>query len=465
MGVVLFFLLFDWAKTQESSAFYIQSPEKELGSNARMITLMEIIEEGLRKNHRQQIRFFETSLLHNNWKNTKNAFWWPTMELTLQTTPQRLGIFSGSRSLSRVPDGSLGLVLKDYTIFNWNKDYLAFLNKKQTYLRDTEVLDEKRRSLRHLIIITFFKLLRDQQILKIKKEHLRHSSFIYRFIREKAVLKKRKNREYYLSRTEYLEAQKKYQEARHRLQTANSDLALLLGDSPHTVYSVYQMLDFRPLDVPLKESIQLARETSPPIRQAKSELINARRHRKIVRKSNLPLPKISVSLGAWKHRFGSDTSQSSFENERGSSSVEMVAAVNASWSLTGEGGMFNSYKRAASVIDQELKEKTLRKAYYDAESIIRSLYDDIYFLEHQMKIAKAYHAASGKAFDTTLGDYTDGKIDFTTFKLSLDAMIEGKESLEDIKTIHLEKKVRLAGLIGKDNLVNENFDNLAVESK
>ena len=225
------------------------------------------------------------------------------------------------------------------------------------------------------------------------------------------------------------------------------------------------MLDFRPLDVPLKESLQLARESSPPIRQAKSELINARRHRTIVRKNNLPLPKISLSLGAWKHRFGSNASQSSFENERGNSSLEMVAVVNASWSLTGEGGMFNSFNRETSVIDQALKEKTLEKTYFHTESIIRSLYDDIYFLEHQMKIAKAHHTASEKSFDTILNDYTDGKIDFTTFKLSLDALIQGKESLENIKTIHLEKKVHLARQTGKDNLVNENFDNLAVEGK
>ncbi|MCY4524221.1 MAG: TolC family protein, partial [Halobacteriovoraceae bacterium] len=357
--ILLFFVNESWAQNKKASV-YTQGPRRKLTEEKKPLTLAAAIEEGLRKNYGQQMRHLQTTILDNNWRDTRDSFYLPEIKLTLQTRTQRIGgLRSGRNSAGRVPDGTLGLELADYTLFNWGKDSLAFLNEKKSYHRDTEKLREKKRSLRHRIIESFFRLVKDQRIFKIKKEQLRHASFVYRLTHEKILTQKVNKQSYFQTRTEYLRSQTEYQEARNQMQNTNEDMVILLSDDPGVAYSIHQIMEFAPIEFSMENSVILAKKLSPGIRDAKVKMENAKREHIIVQKDNLPLPKISLTLGAYKHNFNSQTSQTLFENEMGGSSVEMAAVINASWAITGEGGLFNARKTNTSLTGLAISQKQL----------------------------------------------------------------------------------------------------------
>ena len=463
--LLLLFLFSDvtWAREQEDST-YIQGPRRKLIEEARRLTLTEAIEEGLRKNHQQQIRHFRASILQNTWKDTKYTFFMPEIKLTLQTRPQRLGSLSSGRGpQGKIPYGSLGLELSDYTIFNWGKDYLSYLNHKQTFHRESEKLGEEKRTLRHQVIELFFRLSKAKKILEIKKEQLRQASFVYRLTHEKILTKKASKQDYYLSRTEYLRSQTEYQQARNLMQNTNEELAILLADNLGTVYRTHQILKFTPLQMTLKDGLALANKLSPHVRDAKVQVENAQRNHRIVQWDNLPLPKLSITLGAYKHNFGSDASRTFFENEMGGSSVEMVATINASWTLTGKGGLFNTRKSETSLSGIGLRQKQMDQAHHYTKLTIRQLYDSIYHLENNMKVLKARAINAEKSFDTALSNYTENNTSFLSFKTSLEEKTGTHELIEEVKFRHLQHKLQLAKLIGIANFPGENFEYLAEE--
>ena len=428
--------------------------------------LSEAIEEGLRKNYGQQKRHFRASILKNNWKDTQEAYLLPEIKLTLQTRPQRLGTFGAGRNpQNKIPYGSLGLELSDYTLFNWGKDYLSYLNDKQTFHRESEKLGEEKRSLRHQIIELFFLLIKNKRIFKTKKEQLRHASFVYRLTHEKILTKKASRQDYFLTRTEYLRSQTEYQQARNQVQNTNEDLAILLGDTPGIAYDIRQILKFSPLEYTIKDGLELAIKLSPNVRNAKVQVENATRDHRIVQWNNLPLPKLSLTLGAYKHNFGPDTSRTLFENETGGSSVEMVAMINASWTLTGKGGLFNSRKTETSLSGLGLRQKELDQARHYTKLTIRQLYDTIYHLENNIKVLKARASNAEKSFDTALSNYTDNNKNFLSFKTALEEKTNTHELVEEVKFRHLQRKLQLARLIGVADFPGDNFEGLAVEDQ
>ena len=109
---------------------------------SRALSLKEVLEEGLRKNPEERVRDFDRQLLQLSWEDTYQSFWYPQLRLRLGTNQdQRIGRLyrgdrQGSSPTSSSPSGFFGLEFEDYTIFNWGKDYLTYLNlsKLQTRL-------------------------------------------------------------------------------------------------------------------------------------------------------------------------------------------------------------------------------------------------------------------------------------------------------------------------------------------
>ena len=101
----------------------------------RPLSLGGAIQQGLQQNHNQINRGHQKEVLELAWKDTWSAFWLPDIDLNLSITPHRLAQFRQSDgmvgSIDRNTGGSLSLNLGQYTLFNWGKDYLQFLNDKQ----------------------------------------------------------------------------------------------------------------------------------------------------------------------------------------------------------------------------------------------------------------------------------------------------------------------------------------------
>lgn len=454
------------AKLKEGN--YIQSYSKKNPFKVKerfiRIGLNEVIETGLRKNYDQRLRAFQASEFDLDFKDTKDSFWIPTLKLELSSGPHKVGdLWNGTKSNSteKSPTGSLALRFEDYTLFNWGKDFLAYQNKKATYVRNKAKLNEERRKLRHSLILEYFKLHTIKKIEKVYREQLQKASFVYRLNREKVVLKKIPKQDYYQSRTEYLRAQSEFFDARTQTELANENMAKILSDKPGTRYILQHELIFKEIHTPINEALSLSHKFNPNVLDQKLEIENSKRSYEIQLKDNLPLPKFTVNLGALSYGFSTDTSGTSYETSAGNSNIEMVATINASWALTGKDGIFNTRKTRRSLLQTHKAMENHSKQTFYIETAIRKHYKNLLLYQTQLTILKARVENIVKTFDMILDNYISRKTRFTNFNSALKELKDVKILSLSTQYSHLKEKINLADNIGVEDFPGDNFENLA----
>ena len=435
--------------------------------NYKKITLQEAVSQGLLSNQDEKIREYREDILDIDYKNNHDQFWWPSLKIEATTLPHRIGSLSTSENDStrsdKFPKGSLGFSIDNYTLFNWGKDYLEFLNKKEDYHRSKQKIKEERRELEHDIIVNYFKLLTLKKVAKIGKKNLRFFSFIYRFNRERLSLKKIKNQEFLESRGHYLEAQEFFQNSFHKARLGDQSLAELLNDSPGTKYILKSKLIFKKLQTPLEESLKLSLELNSKIKDAKVSLKNTHRNYEKTLREILPLPKISLNLGTYKYFFGRNESVFRYEAEEGNSNIDVVATLNASWTILGEGGFFNQRTLKKSTLNQNLAYKKLQKEKISLKRKIGSLYYRLLFLQKMIPLLQSQVKNLDKTFSETLENYRDGKTTLIQFKNALQGLTKSQIKLETFLFEHLQKKFILATEMGVDFIPGENISLLSRE--
>ncbi|MGZ3787902.1 MAG: TolC family protein, partial [Bacteriovorax sp.] len=460
-------------KTQKATEteIYIQEADKyKLTETFKNLQLNDVIEQGLRKNYEQNIRAQRDSLNEIQFQGAKNAFWLPELKMNLTTSNQRISTLHSSSTPPTTPNpttptGSLGLSLGDYTVFNWGKDYALYLNKKSTYQRNKQIFDESKRELKLDLIGSYFNLMTTKNIEKVRQDQLRQASFIYRLSKEKIAIGKTSKQDYYLARNEYLKAQNDYHDAKITADLADENMSYLIADDIGTKYVLNETLDYRRIKISLDESLKFSLENNPTLLNDKTTLDNSERSYDVAIKENMPLPKFSVNLGAYNKKFGPKSNQTVYETYGGSGNVELVASINATWSITGEDGLFNSNKLATSRIGKEIAFKELDKDKHFTQSFVRQTYKNILSLQNQVVILEARLPSLQKSFDTILENYLNGKTKFYDFHLALQELTETKILFEQTKFNHLSEKLSLAKLAGLEDFPGENFEHLATRVK
>lgn len=432
------------------------------------IKLRQVIEQGLRENPSERSRAFERSKLELNWSDSFESFWLPKVALTLNTDNHRIDRLAtkdsnGSNQVgtTKTAAGSLGLDFGNYTLFNWGRDYLEYLNTKALFERNKERLAEKRRQLKFNLISQFFNVARTKQLKRIKKEQLRSTSFIYRLSKEKLSTGKIGRQDFYQIRGEFLRAQGEYQLIQQENTLAEEKLANYLGDQLSTRYSLSEQLKFKGLILTEEEALKEAINYSPTYLNAQLELDNAERTYQKTLKDNLPLPKFTVDLGTYTHGFNRDGTISQFETSSGSSNVELVASINMTWTLFGSGGLFNNRANKRSYADKRIAEIGYLNAKREVELRVRMLFRELRYLENQVTVANARFQNAQKTFDIVVDNLLAGKTNFTDYKIALDNFISSQTENENAKFQHLAKKLELADLMGMEDFPGENFELLA----
>jgi len=454
---------------------YVQQVERfDFKDNFKSLALNDVLEQGLRKNHDQQQRVNQDEIFDLSWKDTFEDFWFPKINITLSSGEQTLGKWreGGKNRTGRdiVPGGTLGLNIGDYTVFNWGKDYLDYLNARATYKRNTEILKEQRRDLRHDLIIKYFEVYKTKEIEKIRRNQLRHASFIYRMNREKITIRKIPRQDYYQARAEYLKAQNDYHDAKIAASTADEEMAFLLADNPGTRYLLLDELDYKQLNVAYTEALTLSKENNSSVKTAKTLVDNAKRTYTRTLRENLPLPKITMNLGAYTHSFGRSQHRTRYETATtvgggmvgtNTSDIELVATVNATWSLTGSGGLLNGRSTRTKLLERDLAFQNLSETAHLTSSNIRTHYNKIKNYQNQITILEARMANLQKSFDTILENYINRKTIYENFHTSLNEMIDTE--ILHVNTLygHLREKVELARSIGLEDFPGENFESVA----
>jgi len=457
-------------KTTESEIYIQEADKYKLADEYKNLQLNDVIEQGLRKNYDQQLREQRQEILNVQYSGAKSAFWLPELKITLTTNEQKVGTLHSSERPpvvpnSAYPSGTLSFSMGDYTIFNWGKDYALYLNTTATYDRSKQILDESKRELKLDLIANYFSLMAFKSIEKIRQDQLRQASFVYRLSKEKITVGKTSKQDYYQARSEYLKAQNDYHDSKIYADSADENMAFLIADPVGTKYVLNETLDYRRLKLTIDEAFSYAEKTNPTLLTNRILLANAERSYDVALKEQMPLPRFSVNLGAYNKRFGNGIDSTKYETYSGSGNIEMVASINATWSLTGVDGFLNSNKLATNRITRDIATKELEKNHHFAQSFVRETYKTILSLQNQIVILEARMPSLQKTFDTVLDNYLGGRAKFYDFSMALEDLTNTKIFYEQTKLQHLTAKLNLAKAMGIEDFPGENFEHLATRVK
>lgn len=441
--------------------------EKDPDRDGRSLDLRSVLEEGFRRNYFQKIREQQKEQIELLKTDVWQKFWLPTVSLQLNTSNHRLDRFRESSQSTTTsgaqlaPTGSLGLVIDEYTLFNWGRDYLQYQNDRHTLNRANQQLVEARRRLKFSLISQYFNMIRSKEVKRIRQEQLRQTSFIHRLAKEKLQLRKIRTQEYYQTRSEYLRSQTDYQQSLYDVGLQEEEMANLLGDEYRGSYRSPEQLKYVSVNISMEEALRLAEEQSVDYRNAKLQYDNASRSYEKQLKDNLPLPKFSFNLGTYRTGFDPNGSSWAYETSPGNRNVELVAAINAKWTLLGEGGFFNSRQNQQAFLQKRIAEINFFNVKRQLEVKVRTIYKTLRYLEQKVEIAQFQHKNAQKNYDSVLDNYTAGYATYSDIKLAIDNLVNSFVNSENVKYEHLLKKLELADYMGLEDFPGENFEQLA----
>lgn len=447
-------------KEFESSS--VTSKEQNLSVQ---LSLQDAIETGLRKNFAQRKRKYEFQINELTFKDAFEEFYLPNINLTMGLGPDHYvddfyRDLNDNASSPRVPSGQIGIELKDYALFNWGRDYLVYLNAKETYERTKGNLAQDRRDLRLKIIGSYFNLARLQNRVKIYKKQLSHASFIYRLAKEKLTLRKIKTQEFLEAKALFLGAHKDFHEALYEYDKAQNDFTQLMGEDNETPYRPISTLKFTPLNLTRDESLKFALKGSRDLLNAQTAMnINNRSFEK-TRKDNLPLPTFTVKLGSYQRNFDAGVYSDDYQSFNGSKNIELAATLNMTWTLVGPGGALNSRVQENAFYQKKMAELDLRDARRTVKYYNRITHSKIQRLEKKYKAISLQRNNARQAFDQVIDNYISGKTNITNVRQLLRELRISSTEYEDTKYFHLFEKLNLVSLMGVDDFPGESFERL-----
>lgn len=443
----------------------IDSNDKD--REGRALDLRSVLEEGFRRNPFEQIREKQREQIELTKTDIWQSFWLPTISLELDTSNHRIDRFRESSQSTpamgaqKAPTGSLGLVIDEYTLFNWGRDYLQYQNNRQTLNRATQQLTEARRRLKFNLIRQYFNLVRTKEVKRIRQEQLRQTSFIHRLAREKLQLRKIRAQEYYQTRSEYLRSQTEYQESLYDVGLEEEEMANFLGDEWRGSYRTTEQLKYVSVNTSLDEAMKLAQEQSVEYRDAKLQYDNASRTYEKTLKDNLPLPKFSFNLGSYRTGFDPEGTSWQYETSPGNRNIELVASIDMRWTLLGDGGFFNSRDNQQSFLNKRIAEINFFNVRRQLDVKVRTIYKTLRFLEQKVEISQFQHKNAQSNYDSVLDNYIGGRATYADIKLAIDNLVISHINTENVKYEHLLKKLELADFMGLEDFPGENFEQLA----
>lgn len=441
---------------------------QDLADKAKLLSLNEAIDEGLRKNFGEQSRKYEFELNELQFKDSHEEFYYPKLTMSLNTNGDHFveNLYRDSRnngSSPVTPNGQFGVQIEDYKLFNWGRDYLDYMNAKNSYNRKKEQLKENRRSLKFQLITQYFKLSMQYQVVNAHKKQLNHTSFIYRLAKQKLDLKKIRIQEFLQAKAEFLKSHQNYHNSLYVYYTDQRELATLMGDKLEQTYKPFNRLKFKPVTISIKETYRHSFKRNPQLLDAKSLYANASRSYQKAQKDNLPLPTFSVKLGGYKRDFSSAGASDKYETLAGSNNIEIAATLNMKWTLFGSDGFLNSRKLERSYYQKRLADIKLNEAKREVSSSNRSSHSQIKYLEKRFKANQMQLKNVRLLFDKALDNYIDSKTSFTNLKLILDDILAITIDIENTKYIHLIEKISLASMMGVDDFPGEKFESLVLK--
>ena len=442
--------------------------EEFIKLNYLPLSIKAVIQQGIQKNYDQQLRRQDKELLQLEWDGNWEKFWLPTVDIKLSILPHQLAQLKSPDgtgvTFPKASTGIFGVNFGEYKIFNWGKDYLAYLNTKQEFVRNNQILTEKERELRFNLIELYSKLITQKKNLEAYQIALRHNSYIYRLAKEKLPTKKISLQRYYQIRTLYLRAYNQYYESKRELESTHEQLAFLLEDDANTRYNTSEKINYRPVSLSFEEVKETALNNNPAVVQAASDRLITERKLEIAHRENLPLPEISIDLGmsylGWSAnaRALDHASATTLNNN-----LEIAASVNATWNIIGFDGLLNRRKVSKARISDNRAKKVIEQKEDYAIYQLANTFQRLKNYEDQYKIAHEQLNSSQKAYDLILDAYGKNKTSFLNFLTGLEQMTEGMVNYNSLIYYHFLEKINLARITGIPDFPGHYFEDMIIK--
>ncbi|MFL5784880.1 MAG: TolC family protein [Bacteriovoracaceae bacterium] len=463
----------DTSVFNEQNSRWSTKKRDQKGEESRNLDLRSVLEEGFRRNPFQQVRGQQKEIIELQKTNLWQSFWLPKLSLSLNTGPERIDRWrtSSQDTGSNIggptvaPGGAVTLGFAQYTVFNWGRDYLDYQTNKQTLNRAQIALLEERRRLKFNLISQYFNMIRVKEILRVKEEQLRQTSFVHRFARERLQLRKIRAQEYYQTRSEFLRSQTEYNESMYNVGLEEEKMANTLGDEYRGSYRSVEQLKYVPVNATMEEALKLALEQSVDYRNAKLQYDNASRTYDRTLKDNLPLPKFTVDLGTWQQSVNTGGLGGSqwnyYTSSPGYRNIDLSASINATWTIFGDGGFFNSRTQQIAFLNKRIYEISYFNIKRQLEVKVRTIYKTLRYLEKKVEVATFQRKNAQKNYDSVLDNYMGGRGEYSDFKFAVDNLVLSSINEENVKYEHLQRKLELADFMGLEDFPGENFETLA----
>ena len=452
-----------WTLTFSFNAFSNVMTKGISNYNYKPISMKAAIQQGIQKNHGVGIRDHQRGVLNLTWEGQWSAFWLPTIDFTMSVDPYRILRLRNSTDLvgaqSKHTGGSLALNFGEYNIFNWGKDYLAYLNNKQDFKRGIQSLTESDRQLKFDVITAYSNLVSQYQILLAQRLFLRHASYVYKLTKEKIAAKKISGQEYYQTRVLYMKAYQEYLEAKRNWINDNEKLAFLIDDEPSTRYIVSEELRFIHLEKELLSLMDVGKKNSPRVLTAYSQKKIAERSFEIARRENMALPEFNINLGAFSQTYATGQSDQLFGNFTGNKNLEVIASLTATWNIVGVDGFLNKRKLQNAKLQRQISDRRLKQQEDMMSYLVSNYYHQAKNYEKQVKLSQEQEKTAESAYNITFNNYTLRKTSFLNFLHSLEDLISAKVGHLENKRDHLNTKVQLAAVIGIPDFPGNLFEN------
>lgn len=440
--------------------FYQTLDRVQVRQDYQTLTMAQVMSQGLAQSYTEKIRYRQGQLIELNKMDAWESYWFPEISLNFATIAQRVGTLKGDKSAAEVPSGALSLSLGNYTVFNWGKDYLSYTNSISTFNRQLEANREEHRDLKHELILQYFQTVSLKEMEQVRRKQLRHASFIYRYTREQLAKGKLGRDDFMMARDEYLKAQSEFFHIKSQVKVADEEMARLINDPVGTQYVMDETINYVPLKIPLEEAIEKAQKQNPNVLQALTDLQVAKTDYELALKENLPLPKFTLDLGAYRYGFSPTSAGMKYINGP-KDTLEIVATINASWTILGSGGLFNRRERSKALIDHQIRRHQVEDSQHTAASLVKQYIETILNYQTQIQIMDAKYPNAEKLFDRILTQYMQQKRSFLYFKDYLKEYVDTEIHRIHYRYEHLKNKILLAKAIGSYDFPNENFDHLA----
>lgn len=448
--------------TQKSTA---DNTSFKVESILKPISIGGAIQQGVEQNHEQINRDYLKEILEIDWKDTWSSFWLPTIDLSLTINPHRLSQFRRTSALigsnPRNTGGNISLNMGQYSLFNWGKDYLSYLNSKQTYRRQKQVLTEEKRELKFNIVESYGELLSSRDRLRSYKKFLRHASYAYRMAKEKVQAKKLSLQNYYMIRTLYLKAYEQYTVEKREYQTRNENLAFILDDEVNTRYSTNEELVFQRVLAPINSFYDFAKKNSPDILSAHVNQKVSERNLEIARRENLALPELTIDLGAFSRSTTTTSHTQGYTGGiTGNENLEIIATLNATWTIVGRNGLLNMRRLSRANLENRSATRLQKRAIDQNMYFITNTFQRLKTYEDQYEITQTKKVTAKTAYEITLEKYNRNKTTYLNFLHTISDYIEAEVSLTNLLNNHLKERINLARYSGIDDLPDLLFEHI-----